>query len=524
MAISQIAALTAHISFLLWELLFVWPSVGRSSPQMAISHIAALTAHISFVLWELIFGTPGVGRSTPMSNGNYRFLLWEHIFGRPSVGKSYIPSNSNFTDSCSDISYFIPTLRTHIWQTKCWQIYPPKTPISQIPALTTHISFLLWELILGRPGVGRSNPPLNSNFTDSYSDSSYFIPTLRAHIWHTRCWQIYPTIKWQLYIPTLRAHIWKTKCWQIYPTIQWQWYIPTLRAHIWQTRCWQIYPPLNGNFTDCCSDSSYSFLLWELIFGWPSVGRYTPLLNADLTDCCSDSPYFIPTVRAHISLTKCWQIYPPMSNGNYRFLLWEHIFGRPCVGKSNIPSNSNFTDSCSDISYFIPTLRAHIWQNKCWQIYPLKPPFEQQFHRFLFWQLIFHSYSENSYFEDQVLADLSHHQMAMIHSYSESSYLADQMLADLPSHQMAISQIAALIAHISFRIWEFIFGRPAVGRSSPPSNGDYRFLLWELIFGWPSVGRSNPLLTGNFTDCCSDSSYFIPTLRTHIWHTRCWQI
>ena len=420
MAISQIAALTAHISFLLWELLFVWPSVGRSSPQMAISHIAALTAHISFVLWELIFGTPGVGRSTPMSNGNYRFLLWEHIFGRPSVGKSYIPSNSNFTDSCSDISYFIPTLRTHIWQTKCWQIYPPKTPISQIPALTTHISFLLWELILGRPGVGRSNPPLNSNFTDSYSDSSYFIPTLRAHIWHTRCWQIYPTIKWQLYIPTLRAHIWKTKCWQIYPTIQWQWYIPTLRAHIWQTRCWQIYPPLNGNFTDCCSDSSYSFLLWELIFGWPSVGRYTPLLNADLTDCCSDSPYFIPTVRAHICLTKCWQIYPPMSNGNYRFLLWEHIFGRPSVGKSNIPSNSNFTDSCSDISYFIPTVWAHICLTKCWQIYP------------------------------------------------------------------------------------------------PMSNVNYRFLLWEHIFGRPSVGKSNIPSNSNFTDSCSDISYFIPTLRGHI--------
>ena len=141
-----------------------------------------------------------------------------------------------------------------------------------------------------------------------------------------------------------------------------------------------------------------SFLLWELIFGWPNVGRSNPPFEHDyLTDCCSDSPYFIPTVRAHICLTKCWQIYPPMSNGNYRFLLWEHIFGRPCVGKSNIPSNSNFTDSCSDISYFIPTLRTHIWQTKCWQIYPPKTP---------------------------------------------------------------ISQIPTLTAHISFLLWELILGRP----------------------------------------------------------------
>ena len=104
MAISQIAALTAHISFLLWELIFVWPSVGRSSPQMAISQIAALTAHISFLLWELIFGRPGVGRSNP-------------------------PLNSNFTDSYSDSSYFIPTLRAHICLTKCWQIYPHQMAI-----------------------------------------------------------------------------------------------------------------------------------------------------------------------------------------------------------------------------------------------------------------------------------------------------------------------------------------------------------------------------------------------------------
>ena len=117
-----------------------------------------------------------------------------------------------------------------------------------------------------------------------------------------------------------------------------------------------------------------SFLLSELIFGWPSVGRSTPLFNADFTDSCFDSSYFIPTLRTHIWLTKCWQIYPP--------------------------SNGNFTDCCSDSSYFIPTLRTHIWHSRCWQIY-------------------------------------SPHQMAIIDSYSESSYLADQVLADLHPHQTA---------------------------------------------------------------------------------------
>ena len=187
-----------------------------TSHPTAISQIPALTSHISFLLCELIF-------------------VW------PSVGRSTLPCQMSIIDSYSESTYLADQVLANLTS------HP--TAISQIPALTSHISFLLWEVILGRPGVGRSNPPLNSNFTDSYSDSSYFIPTLRTHIWHTRCWQIYPTIKWQLYIPTLRAHI-------------------------WQTRCWQIYPPLNGNFTDCCSDSSY----------------------------------FIPTLRTHIWHMRCWQI------------------------------------------------------------------------------------------------------------------------------------------------------------------------------------------------------------------------
>ena len=78
----------------------------------------------------------------------------------------------------------------------------------------------------------------------------------------------------------------------------------SLRAHIWQTKSWQIYPSSNGNFIDSCSDSS---LCWELIsfnsltFGRPGVGRSTPTFFKwqILTDSYSDNSYFIPTLRAH---------------------------------------------------------------------------------------------------------------------------------------------------------------------------------------------------------------------------------
>ena len=171
-----------------------------------------------------------------MSNANCRFLLRELIFGRPSVGWSTLPlANGNFTDCCSDSSYFIPTLRTHNWQTRCWQIYPPSS---------------------------------YGDFTDCCSDSSYVIPTLRAHIWQTKCWQIYCHLNGNF----------------TYCCSGSSYFIPTLRTYIWQTRYWQIYPPHQMATIDSYSESSYladqvladlpstsndndRFLLWELIFG-----------------------------------------------------------------------------------------------------------------------------------------------------------------------------------------------------------------------------------------------------------------
>ena len=166
---------------------------------MLISQIPALTVHISFLLWELIFGWPNVGRSTPIKWLSNRLLLWQPIF------HSYCES-SYLSDQ---VLAGLPPIKWQFHRLLLWHLIfhsyskssylavqvfsdlpPHQTSISQIPALTTHISFLLWELILGRPGVGRSTPTSNINFTDSCSDNPYFIPTLRTHIWQTKCWQI----------------------------------------------------------------------------------------------------------------------------------------------------------------------------------------------------------------------------------------------------------------------------------------------------------------------------------------------
>ena len=169
----------------------------------------------------------------------------------------------------------------------------------------------------------------------------------------------------------------------------------------------------------------------------------------------------------------------------HRFLLWELIFGRPGLGRST-PSNSIFT-------------RFLLWE----LIFgrsgldistPITP---QWFHRFLLWDC--------SYLADQVLADLPLSNGNFTDSSSENSYLADQVLAYLPSPHQWFHR---------FLLWEFIFGRPGLGRSTPLECSFYRFLLWEFIFGQPGLGRSTLLSLSQMTISQ------IPTLRAHIWHTR----
>ena len=148
--------------------------------------------------------------------------------------------------------------------------------------------------------------------------------------------------------------------------------IPTLRVHIWQARSWQIYLPLECSF--------YRFLLWELIFGQPGLGR------------------------SILSLCLKWQFH--------RFLLWELIFGRPGLRRSTL-SNGNFTDSYSGDSYFTG------------QVLDRSIPIPHSDFT--------DSYSERSYLAGQVLADLPPPMSAhFTDSYSESSYLDNQVLVGPP--------------------------------------------------------------------------------------------
>ena len=168
--------------------------------------------------------------------------------------------------------------------------------------------------------------------------------------------------------------------------------------------CWSSYiapadlPPSNGNSPIPTLTAYISFLLWELIFGRPSVSRSTSWSNADFTDDC------VWDLTLHLQIIL------------------------HCTCRSTTLLNGDFTDS--DSSYFIPTLRAQIWQTRYWQIYPLG--------QMLISQMIVYGIS---------------------HCTCRSCYIAP---ADLPPCWMVISQIPALTAHISFLLWELIFGR------SPP--------------------------------------------------------
>ena len=353
---------------------------------MAISQIAALTAHISFLLWQL------------------------HIWQTRSW-QIYCPSSDGkFTDSCF-------TLRAHIWADQVLADHPlNQMAISQIAALTAHISFLLWEL----------------------------------NIWQTRSLQIYPPVKWQFY-----RFLWNS------------YFIPTLRAHHLADHVLTDLPPSNGDFTDSCS---YSSLLWELIiwqtrskqiypphqmaisqitvkfifhsysesstFGWPGLGRSThPLSNGNFTDSCSDSSLLWELNNWQ---TSSWQIYP-LSNGN-------------------------FTDCCSDSSYFIPTLRANHLADQVLTDLPT--------HQMAILQIpaLTAPYSKRSTFDRPGLCRSDPpHQMEIslipekfiFHSYSESSTFGWPGLGrSMNPYQMAISQIPALL-------WKLIFVRPSVGRSTP---------------------------------------------------------
>ena len=98
---------------------------------MAISQIAALTAHISFLLWEL-----------------------NHLADQ--VLQIYPPSNGDFTDS---LLWQLSTMRLHHLADQVLADLPPfEWLISQIPTLTLLFHSYSESLSFGRPGLGRSTP------------------------------------------------------------------------------------------------------------------------------------------------------------------------------------------------------------------------------------------------------------------------------------------------------------------------------------------------------------------------------
>ena len=157
MAISQIPAL-------LWKLIIGRPSVGRSTPcQMAILQIAALTAHISFLLWELTTlraqhladqflsdVTPHqmAISQIPALTAHISFLLWELIIWQTRSWQFY-PHPMVISQISGEIPISFLLWVLIIWQTRSWQIYPHLTTI---------------VLIFGRPSGGRSNPPIKWQF------------------------------------------------------------------------------------------------------------------------------------------------------------------------------------------------------------------------------------------------------------------------------------------------------------------------------------------------------------------------
>ena len=150
---------------------------------MVISQIPALKAHISFLVWELNIWQTRSWQIYRESNGYFtRFLLWQ----LKALHLADPLSNGDFTDSCEiHISFLLWEL--HIWQTRSWQIYPP--------IQWQFHRFLLWQLTFhdsswfqlttlqsssfGRPsGLGRSNQPHIKWQFHRFLWNSYFIPTL----------------------------------------------------------------------------------------------------------------------------------------------------------------------------------------------------------------------------------------------------------------------------------------------------------------------------------------------------------
>ena len=198
-------------------------------------------------------------------------------------------------------SYFIPTLRAHIGRPSGGRSTPCQMAILQIAALTAHISFLLWELI----------------------------------IWQTRSWQIYPPIKWQFHrfllwqLTTLRAqHLTDQVLADLPPHQMAISQIPLkFIFHSYSESSTFGWPGLGrSTYPYQMAISQIPALLWKLIFVRPSVGRSTPHPPMVISQMLADLPPH-QTAISQISA-----------------LLWELILSRP---------------PCQMVISQIPALTAH---------------------------------------------------------------------------------------------------------------------------------------------------------------------
>ena len=186
---------------------------------------------------------------------------------------------------------------------------------------------------------------------------------------------------------------------------------------IWQTRSWQIYPHIKWQF--------YRFLLY------------------------SESSYLADQVLAHLPPIKYW-FHRRLFIGSHAapadhltlhlhiYHLIKHWFHRwLCMGSHAAPADH--LKLCLQI---YPAIKHwfHRWLCMGSHTAPADLPLEWQFHRFLLWQLIFHSYSESSSCGIPGPGSSTPIQW-WFHRFLWNSYfiptlrayhLADQVLADLP--------------------------------------------------------------------------------------------
>ena len=212
--------------------------------------------------------------------------------------------------------------------------------------MTAHISFPLWEIDIWQTRSWQIYPPfLSGNFTDSNSDNSYFIPTLRAYHLEDQVLADLSPIKWQFH----RFLLYSDSSYLADLLVKW-WFHRFLPWQLTSLRAQHLADQVMADLPPFFQWQFHWYLLWQLLFhsyseslsfGRLGVGRSTPhFLSGNFTDSCSDSSHFM---TAHISFllweldiwqTRSWQIYP-------------HFF------------SGNFTNTYSDNSYFIPTLRAY---------------------------------------------------------------------------------------------------------------------------------------------------------------------